>query len=502
MNFQRIFSLFHSIEKISFNFYLWVFYIYAIFVLRGVLEPIFEHYSEFPHWVHPFIHWPLWYLNLFLSVIFIIYFFSRKDIVRISKVVFFLSFIMIFVPIIDHFVSQGKGFVIRYARTYDEIVSGFLSAAGLFGNSIATPGQAFAVWSIAIMLALYMLYLRVSLKRILVSIFTSYLVLSFYASFPIFIAQLLGFELPNFGHEVKAATIVFLLFLALIQTTIFFFIYSRKEIVSFLSSLKLSRAAHYLVLYIFGAFYPYLFLCPANIFVFSLFSFFFAGFLAFESCAVLNNIYDKELKGLKKGTAFKIVFSLSIFAIFFSLLPLNIDALIPFTAAFIIGILYSLPPVRLKRLGFANNLVIGLLSMLAFTTGFLTQLPLLEKLPLLSLLGVFITFSLAANVKDLKDYKTDKREKIKTLPVIFGYRKSIPIIALLLLISFAIFPAFFGNIHLSLIGAFFGLINVFALLRYRDEKVTFLIYFFAMALFGAYLFLSVNCTMPKLYWFR
>lgn len=244
------------------------------------------------------------------------------------------------------------------------------------------------------------------------------------------------------------------------------------------------RAMHYIALTVLGGLYA-LFLSPSALFNFkSMFASLGMAFFGFEFCLIYNNLHDKQIpKKVSREQYKKTSIVMLLFSLFFSLFT-SFLVIAFLSLAIVIGLLYSIPPFRLKRLGFLNNLIIGLLSVLALGIGFLSQNPTPNAIPLNAVLAVFFTFSLASNIKDLKDYKTDKKQEIKTLPVILGKKKGLKAIAFLSSISFLIPPILLNIQPLIIPGAFLALLNFVLLNKTKKETITFTLYFLFTALFG------------------
>ncbi len=482
-------KLIGKIENSKIPFLYWIGYFYGIFVLRGILEGFLEHSHRFPRLIHLLIHWPFWNFNFLLTVSFILFFITREKVERVTRCVFLFSFLILLVPIFDFLVSNGKGFILGYAMNFEEVLGVLLSCGGLYGKSIITPGQSLAIWLAVLLIFFYVFIKNNSIKKAIVAVFLFYLAGTFYASFPLGIALLFGLE-QSFNHDVATLTILFLLCLAIVQSIIWVYLYNRKIAKAFLKNLRLLRAGHYVgITLLSGLFALYTF--PTLSFnLKSLFAALVSIFFAFEFCLVYNNIYDNQIpKSIKKHRYENIGIGLLLFSLFFAGLT-NIFAILFLFLAIIVGLYYSVPPFRLKRLGFLNNMIIGFVSALACGIGFLSQVPNINRIPLNAGLTIFVTFSLAANIKDLKDYEKDKKEGIKTLPVLLGKERGLKIVAALTSASFIIAPMLLGFSYLTIIGALFGTLNYLLLNKIKREEATFALYFIFAIIFGACLTLQ------------
>lgn len=472
-----------KIEGLKLPFLYWIAYVYGIFISRGILEGFLEYSHHFPNLMHLLVHWPFWYFNFLITIAFILFFATKEKIEKITKIVVVFSSLILFVPLVDFSISKGKGFVLGYAMSAKEIMELVFSASGALGNCILTPGQSILIWLITALIFGYVLIKKAPITKAVFACLGFYLAGVFYGSFPSALAVLFGLE-QSFNHEVATLTILFLLCLAVIQSLVWLYLYDRKIAKALLQNLKLLRAGHYVGLAVLGALFAFYTFPALSFDLKSLFAALLSVFFAFEFCLVYNNIYDNQIpKNIKKRQYEKISYGLLFFSLFFAALT-NIFATVFLFLAIIVGLYYSIPPFRLKRLGFLNNLVVGLISTLVCGIGFLSQLPNISKIPIGPGLTVFITFSLAANIKDLKDRERDEKEGIKTLPVLLGDKKGLKAVALLTSASFFIAPALLGFSSLSIIGAFFGTLNYFLLNKIRKEEVTFFLYFVFAIIFG------------------
>ena len=128
-----------------------------------------------------------------------------------------------------------------------------------------------------------------------------------------------------------------------------------------------------------------------------------------------------------------------------------------------LGFQYSAPPLRLRRWGLCGSWIIGAGIFGAFLGGCAAQFCVtLRGLIAAILLGLLATT--ASSVKDYKDIEGDREAGIKTLPIIYGYERSIRINVLALSISYGFmlipFLVSYFNMYLSLIIVIIALFNL------------------------------------------
>lgn len=105
--------------------------------------------------------------------------------------------------------------------------------------------------------------------------------------------------------------------------------------------------------------------------------------------------------------------------------------------------IYSVPPLRLRRIPVLASFIISIACLATILAGFffVSSNKSIRSFPLPIAVGVIIIFTLAVNIRDLKDVTGDKKEGIKTLPVIFHPNEH-RVIGILLAISFLLVPIF------------------------------------------------------------
>lgn len=106
------------------------------------------------------------------------------------------------------------------------------------------------------------------------------------------------------------------------------------------------------------------------------------------------------------------------------------------------GVLYSVPPFRLRRFPVVPNVIIGFFVFLAFLAGysyFETNIPSVVLLGAILLWAMFVGCSSA---KDLGDVEGDEKAGVMTLPTMLGFGRGFRITSLLVYSAFS-FPIIF-----------------------------------------------------------
>jgi len=90
--------------------------------------------------------------------------------------------------------------------------------------------------------------------------------------------------------------------------------------------------------------------------------------------------------------------------------------------AIIISYVYSVPPLRLKRVTALSTFLISIACLVTILAGFffVSINKVVATFPVLFVIKILIIFTLGVSIKDMKDVEGDGVNGIKTVPVIFG----------------------------------------------------------------------------------
>src|SRR5207249_4862472 len=83
--------------------------------------------------------------------------------------------------------------------------------------------------------------------------------------------------------------------------------------------------------------------------------------------------------------------------------------------------IYSSPPLRFKRVPLLSSFLIGVAVLSTVMAGFffVSVDKRIAAFPALVGLGIVAVFTLVTNIRDIKDVEGDRKEGVKTLPVLF-----------------------------------------------------------------------------------
>ncbi len=145
--------------------------------------------------------------------------------------------------------------------------------------------------------------------------------------------------------------------------------------------------------------------------------------------------------------------------------------------------IYSVPPLRLKRIPILSSFLISIACLVTVLAGFffVSFDKKIEAFPSLFAIGIVIVFTLAINIKDMKDVGGDTIDEVNTLPTLFK-KNGAKIVGSCLALSFLLVPIFL-SIYTLYIFAIPASIIGFKLVTKKPykEKLIFILYFAFLA---------------------
>jgi 4-hydroxybenzoate polyprenyltransferase len=150
-----------------------------------------------------------------------------------------------------------------------------------------------------------------------------------------------------------------------------------------------------------------------------------------------------------------------------------------------VTVVYSAPPLRLKRYLVVSSSLIALGSVILLAAGFVSSgARALPQLPAAVPAFLFIALACGANFKDIKDYEGDRREGIQTVVTLLGLRWGKVAAAALVSAGFLAAPLLLQRPDLWLPALVFAALVSGFILRptYREKPVFFLYYGYVLIL--------------------
>lgn len=461
-----------------------------------------------------FVHFPLFYLSTYFLITILISILTHQDIIKVTHITSLGLGLIIFVPIIDAILCGGC--FITYPSRLEKFYLHFLNPVTSLTDIGVSMGQRIVILCICFLSSFYA-YIKT--KKIIKSIILFFVVLLTILLMGS-ITTLLAGNHPErvfvsggilYTDTQKFAAIYSVIFIAVLL--IYLFIVDKNDFKFSVSSLRVERMAFYGLLGIGGYllsrqqsgivhrldFFNLLgiliiFMCPA---------------IAFSALQILNDFFDihgdmisKPRNPLVSGIKNKYYIFIGVM---FAIITLTLSAILSYQGFLImlsfllLGVVYSVPPVRLKRFPFISTFVLAIAVVLSIGFGFsvvyneyaLHQIP--QSLICALLFGVTLGFT----AKDINDKDADKNNGIITIPVLL-YKNDTVLgrlpMALIISSGYLLFGIFvqevlFGSILTSVITFLYTLFNR----RLREW-----FYFLLLYLFACYVFISLT-IYPELF---
>lgn len=509
----RIERIIKNLENSKAPFIYFVLTFFFITILRNFIE---KFSTGIPISLDLFSHFNLSYIFLALALIILFHFVTKEKINKISKVVFPCFLILLITPIVDLIVSGGKGYKITYIRPegYKDLLFRFIT---FFGSDFKEGITIGIRTEIALVLLGSFLYFCVKKRKLIKGLFFSFLVyclIFIYLSMPFVVNEFLGLLNQNYNYYNRESLLLVTKNIYLLGILVFsaflFYLHNKIYFIEILKDIRPLRLLHFELMFILGTIIPLIFSSQLIFFPES-FSFYLERFFiiiaiifAWLFAVITNNLADyniDKISNRKRPLISKTIPKehYRILGAIFFLLAVIFSAAVNFKILFLIILfignyfLYSMPPLRLKKIPFFSKLLISLNSLVIVMVGYIFKTGNLESFPGNIILFFLIFLTAAMNFIDIKDYKGDKKAGIKTLPVIFGLRKSKIIIGFFFLISYIAVLFIIKDAFLLPFLFLLGLVQFFLINRkdYKERHI-FVVYFLTIFLLIIYLTKFVN----------
>ncbi|MFA5794293.1 MAG: UbiA family prenyltransferase [Candidatus Brocadiia bacterium] len=529
---NRIKRLIESIEALKIGLGWWLVCFASVIAVRNFLEGALESPKTVGCEADPYMaiaiffgHFSLLYVSQFLLVAVILALAAGERIERVSKTVVAFWFIW-FPPLFDFIWSSGRGYELVYAHTLENIWAFFVHCADPRPDMgvAAPPGIRVEFVIASLLVFIYILAKTRSIIRPLIGTLLFYGSLIFYVfGFPALVAYAWHAIFPNLPTA-EAGTPVFdqlyytqnllptcahaisLLYLVvtIVGLLAWYFLYDRQKCLALLRNIRLTRCVHFCGLVVLGIWlatqtqsgafgHPLDYLAGASLCL--------AIFFAFQAMVVANDIIDLQAdrisnpnRPLAAGAVPPDEYRAAGWIYF--LLSLGLAFNVSITAMFIIlffdalYLLYSAPPLRLKRFFPLNMLVIGVNSLVAVWLGYsiLGGTKTLDRLPSEFTMLVPLVFFLGANIITIKDAEADRADRVWTLPTLLGERWGRRVIGLMALASFLLVPWMLGLDSLWPWAGLFGILAALIVLWPKWREWLFFLNYFIYAIIAILLY--------------
>jgi 4-hydroxybenzoate polyprenyltransferase len=475
----------NKIENSKTPLYYFIFSFLFIIQLRNLLEH-FSAGTRINFYAH--IHFILFYCCLILTIILITRIFTKENIVKSFKS-FSLFFPVILIgPLIDilHKGINNSNMSYFYPSNFKELLVMFFTFGGRYTGLGATIGMQIHILLILILILIYTLIkTNKNIKKSLLSSFFSYIIIFLYGSLAYFLERF--FNLTY--NDIAFSMIFFILFYIILLIS--FYIHKKDFFKIIFKDSRILRILYYFLMLILGIAIGYQnydllkYSIPDYLFLKIIISFLSILFAAFFSI-ITNNFVDynidkisnKERPLFNNNLSKRDYFFFGLISLVLSLISSFLLGYFGFFCIFLlIGsyFIYSMPPIRFKRIPIFSKLIISFNSLFLALLGFSFLLESSDVIYLTSFpteyIIFFLLFTLAANFIDIKDYEGDKKEGIKTLPVLLGLEKSKKLIAFFFILPYL----FIGllNKDLMIICILLSLVNILLITdkNYNERRI-------------------------------
>ncbi|MCD6149388.1 UbiA prenyltransferase family protein [bacterium] len=459
-------KLIQKIENTPINFYSCVLSLLCLIIARVLIENWLGAFSG-KNGMSFFYHLTynlLFFFTTYLLFIEIIKRFLKISLKKTANVLLWGYLIILFPPLIDYFISHGRGFLSFYGLYgLRELTQRFFT---FFGDS-PEFGITYGVRvEVAITMLFVLIYAYIKNRSIVRSLFLSlfvYFTLFMLSTFPSWITIVIdgfskGFLTVNemdiakmfltpvklFSQKkgsflnalsIKMSLIYSLVFTAIISAGLFS--NYKEKFLAFLKNSRLPQLVYHGGMLCAGAGLGIIFTHPIwEVNFFNIVAFLvvlLAVCLAWMASVTVNDIADRKIdkETNKKRPLIKNIFTASeyktigiilfAFSVLFSAI-VNFKVALLLIAYQALAWIYSAWPLRFKRFAYLASFVSAVATLLILISGFIlvSSDQNISRLPfsIAALLVVGLTLSLPA--KDFKDVRGDRQEGVWTIPVIFG----------------------------------------------------------------------------------
>lgn len=499
-------ALISYLEDESRPFYYYILTFLAAVTLRNLLEFMVSASSLQALWHHP-VHFTLFYASLALSVILLLRCFCGESVPRIARAVMTAFCITPIVPIVDVLLQSVWSYRIQYQYLVPERIHDvwavFFSFLG--GYDGVPPAMRLEIFLATVAGGFYIFYKKSSLSRAILAGAALYSMI--FWVYGAILYWVLGVEKAlGFASDTTPRTMIDVyLLLSLVAFLFLLLLYRSGHFKEILKDSRLSRTVHYELMVVIGVVlaYPWkagLFQSLADCLelIFLLASVVFACVFS----AITNNMEDIRIDAISNPRRPSVSGAIPVqvyrfiawMALFLSIvLGLAAGYLELFLVCCFIGgyAIYSLPPIRMKRLPFFSKAIIAINSLIMILCGYSLAGREINTLEPRFVLFFLFALTACANFIDIKDLAGDKAAGIRTLPVLMGPRWSKLLIGSFFLITYAMFPLMFGMEAILVYAILLGFLLFVAMNRGSySETPVFTLYLLSLVLLLSYVYFT------------
>lgn len=414
---------------------------------------VFSNYARF------YLENIFYFLLLFLFLVSLISLVTQATFTRVANIGIRAAPFIIMPPIVDYFLfKQTDGYTYGSIDNYIENILTLSWASG--DTNVGIPLLiTLAVCGIGV----YVWRATKSISLLLATTAATSVIIMTISTPDLFF----GKDGGSFMYDYFIPLFYFFPFIATISILCCF--YSKKKFIAILKNLRPERAVIFLGAVMLGFFTTHSILNLSTLLEmppFVVFSTLFAVAFAWWFAVVVNDIFDWRIDAISNKTR-PIPLGIlnkkeySYIAVLFAFLSLSfatattLPVFIMTVFWLLLGVLYSVPPFRLRK-NIMGNIVIGTAVVLSFFMGIFAVQKwnfsiLLCEYNIIFVILLFLFTVVISLTKDLKDIVGDNKEGIENVYTVFGKTRGKQILIILLIILFNITPLVVGNLFLLLI---------------------------------------------------
>lgn len=500
---QKIEIIINTLEKTTISFPLWIGAFLSIIFFRILIENWLGNfaYRDVQFLFSEFTHTFLFFLFSYGLFLFLLSIATRQKITSVASIVLWGFLIILSPPILDFFISQGKGFWSFYQ--FDSL-QGLLQRFFTFFGDSPTLGITYGVRiEVALSLLFFAVYVYVKTKKIFRTFamtFFAYVLFFILGTFPSWITiAILGlskgfmevtsvdiagmFLSPETslsytpGSIMNTLNVKMSIIYAIILMHVipfFLFLVNKEKMIKILSNIRWPQTLYHAGLVYVGAGIAILF-SPQSLTHFTLFNVLsliiltYCAIVAWATSVVSNDFFDEPIdtitnphRPLVEKTITKSAYKQLGWTLFFASLllagiahPYGIALIMVYHA---LTWLYNAPPFRLKQFPFIATFLGSLASFLILLLGYVAfdASKTTVHIPWEIITLLLFSYTITLPLKDLKDIKGDKKMNIFTLPVLLGEKKARLIIASGVFFSFVLSVYVLNAKNLIFVALLFG----------------------------------------------
>jgi homogentisate phytyltransferase / homogentisate geranylgeranyltransferase len=489
INLQKIYHLVEKVEAAKISLSLFIVTLGSLIFARIILE----HYVVGPLEQAPsliFINNSLtFFLSAFLAATLLLSLISKQRIEKVSKVMLVGYVYILLPPLIDAALGNGANYTSVPDLNLGLAMPNWgylLRAYSVFFSGVSGVTLGIQV-EISVFVILAAVYVGVKTKSMLKTAATAIVIYSLifcYIVLPYFVDAPPYFEAFNSSHNCQFLSSIFTVFIAF-QLGLWLYFFDKAKLKSLSRSILSTRSFLYVAIAVVGVVLGGGGLYPGLLAVI-------CTLILWQIAVSINQVTDVSEDSISKRDnpvvsaainqqdMISIALGYCVLAVLFAV-SIGYVAIVLTAASLCLSILYSTPPIRLKRYPFVASSVIAIFALIVFSLGFYSGPP-TNAFPIGMALAILVCYNLAINTKDLKDYEGDKKSGVLTLPVLLGQRRGRIAIGVLDFVAYCAVPLILKIPLLMVPALIFGGVTFYLIYREETpEKLIFVVFFMFLA---------------------